>query len=62
MSKDLYTVQIPNILTSMIGKQNIREQIESGVKTLFEKWAHPELVDKIKVTKPRVKEDFGEAA
>jgi len=57
MSKDLYTVEIPTILTSMVGKQNIREQIESGVKDLFEVWAHPKLVDKIKVTKPRSKDN-----
>jgi len=48
-----YTVQIPEILVKLIGPQNIRTEIEGGVKTMFEDWANPELISKIKVTKPR---------
>ncbi len=62
MPKDLYTVQIPAILTALVGKQNIREEIEERTKAFFENWAHPNLVDKIKVTKPRFKEDNGDVA
>ncbi len=48
-----YTVQIPEILVKLIGPQNIRTEIEGGVKLMFEDWAKPELINKIKVTKPR---------
>ena len=55
MSKELYSVTIPTVLANLAGKQNIREQIEDATRTLFIKWAHPNLVDKIQVTKPRTK-------
>ena len=52
--KDLYTIEIPNILTRLVGPQNIREQIENATKALFLEWAHPTLVEKIQVRKPRI--------
>lgn len=48
-----YTVQIPEILVKLIGPQNIRTEIEESVKFMFGEWAKPELINKIKVTKPR---------
>jgi len=55
MSKELYSVTIPTVLANLAGKQNIREQIEDATKALFIEWAHPSLVNKIQVTKPRTK-------
>ena len=55
MSKELYSITIPTVLANLAGKQNIREQIEDATRALFIKWAHPSLVDKIQVTKPRSK-------
>jgi len=48
-----YLVQIPEVLTKLLGPQNIRTEIEEGVKLIFQDWANPELVKKIRVTKPR---------
>ena len=55
MSKELYSITIPTVLADLAGKQNIREQIEEATKALFNEWAHPSLVEKIQVTKPRTK-------
>lgn len=55
MSKELYSIKIPTVLANLAGKQNIREQIEDATKALFNEWAHPDLVKKIQVTKPRTK-------
>lgn len=55
MEKDLYIVTIPATLTKLFGKQNVREEIERVTKWIFQAWAHPDLVEKIQVTKPRVK-------
>ena len=52
-----YTVQIPEILTKLLGPQNIRKEIEEGVKLMFEDWAKPELIKKIKVIKLRGEKD-----
>ncbi len=52
MSTD-YIVKIPEVLTKLLGPQNIRTEIEEGVKLIFEEWANPALVSRIKVTKPR---------
>lgn len=60
MKKDLYLVEIPAILTSMVGKQNIRENIEEATQAIFAVWANPTLVGKIKVTKPRAKREKGD--
>jgi hypothetical protein len=55
MSKELYSVTIPTVLANLAGRQNIREQIEDATRGLFDEWAHPSLVKKIQVTKPRTK-------
>ncbi len=55
MSKELYSVTIPTVLANLAGKQNIREQIEDATRGLFVEWAHPSLVEKVQVTKPRTK-------
>lgn len=60
MSKELYSVTIPTVLAELAGTQNIREQIEDATRTLFRGWAHPDLVEKIKVTKPRGKKEANE--
>ncbi|KKM75116.1 hypothetical protein LCGC14_1393420 [marine sediment metagenome] len=60
MKKELYTVEVPAILVDLIGPQNLRENIEKTIKSVFSNWAIPSLVEKIKVTKPREKKNGGE--
>ena len=60
MKKDLYTVEIPSILAGLIGKGNVRDRLEASTQAIFVDWALPSLVDKIQVTKPRVKKNGGE--
>lgn len=52
--KDVYKVSIPSQISTLVGRQNVRKEIEEAVKTLFEEWAHPDLVRKIRVVKPRL--------
>lgn len=55
MKKDLYTVEIPSLLTNLIGKGNMRDRLKEATQAVFADWAKPELVEKIKVTKPRTR-------
>lgn len=55
MKKEFYVVTIPDVLATLVGKGNVRDRLEEAVKAIFSNWAHPDLVDKIRVTKPRIK-------
>ncbi len=55
MNKTLYTVKIPTILAELVGTQNIREGIEEATREIFSEWAHPDILKRIQVTKPRLK-------
>lgn len=57
MKKDIYAITIPSVLTELFGKGNVRTVIEEEVRATFKDWAHPELVAKIQVTKPRTKKN-----
>ena len=55
MKKITYIVTIPDVLTKLAGTQNIRGALELAAQVIFKDWAHPSLVEKIQVTKPREK-------
>ncbi len=48
-----YTVKIPDTITTLVGPQIVRVAIEDAIREVFDEWAKPELVKRIKVTKPR---------
>jgi len=58
--KDLYIVEIPTVLTELTGRGNVRSQLEEAAKSIFIDWAKKSLVEKIQVTKPRVKKNGAE--
>ncbi|KKL89494.1 hypothetical protein LCGC14_1914120 [marine sediment metagenome] len=60
MAKELYTITVPAILADLVGRQNLRENIEKATKEIFSDWASPELIKRIKVTKPRNKREGGD--
>ena len=55
MKKSTYVVTIPEVLTNLSGAQNVRGALELAARIIFKDWAHPGLVEKIQVTKPREK-------
>ena len=57
IEKTIYMVEIPTILTNMVGTQNIRGALERATILIFEDWARTELLNKIRVTKPRSKDN-----
>lgn len=57
MSYTKYNVEVPAVLTDLIGTQNVREEIEKAVVNIFESFAKPELLGRVKVTKPRVRDE-----
>ena len=54
MKTEKYQVEIPKVLSDLVGPQIVREQIGSAIHLIFEAWAKDALVARIKVTKPRV--------
>ncbi len=52
-----YTVKIPDTLTNLVGPQIVRAEIEDALREVFDEWAKPELVKRIRVVKPRGGQD-----
>ncbi len=48
-----YTVKIPDTITNLVGPQIVRAAIEGAIREVFDEWAKPELVKRIRVVKPR---------
>ncbi|KKM80224.1 hypothetical protein LCGC14_1342070 [marine sediment metagenome] len=59
MKKITYIITIPEVLTKLAGAQNIRGALELAAQIIFKDWAHPNLVEKIQVTKPRERNGEG---
>jgi len=48
-----YTVDIPDVLSQAVGPAKVKAILFEALDSLFEGWAHPALVEKIKITKTR---------
>ncbi len=57
MTKTTYIIEIPEEITTLVGIQNIRGALELETILMFKKTFHPDIVEKIVVTKPRTKKN-----
>ncbi len=60
MKTEKYQVDIPKILADLMGPQTLRVEITTVVCRIFENWAREDLLNRIRVTKPRKEKEAAE--